>query len=396
MALQPDVPLRSPGSTASLRAANQRRVIELLQGSSDRVLTQADIARATQLAPATVSNIVRDLSANGLLETTAGAGRRGTAVRFSRDAGLVAGVDVGHGHIRVVLGDLRGESLAETQSEISATHHHDEGLAAINAMLAKLLRELRSPRERIMTVGMGLPAPIGTDGRVVGSSILPGWAGVQATSISAEALGAPVHIDNDANLGALAEHRRGAGRGHSCMVYVKVSSGVGGGIIINGEVFRGGTGTAGEIGHLTIDENGPVCRCGSRGCLEAYASVTTVKELLSRQYADATFEQIVSAAKDGDAAAQRVLEDAGGHLGWGVAMLTNLINPTCLVVGGLMATAGDLVINPLRARMRRYALGSVGTDIVIGTAELGERSSVVGALLLAVDRTDLTLTRAAN
>ena len=382
----------APGSTASLRAANSRRIIELLRGADDpAAVTQADIARSTQLAPATVSNIVRELSAAGLLETTAGAGRRGTTVRIAREAGLVAGVDIGHRHVRVAVGDLGGDIVAEAHSELAPTHPYDEGLAQVDKLLTSVLDEVRAPRSQVLTIGMGLPAPIGASGRVVSSSILPGWGGVHAADAAVEALGAPVHVDNDANLGALAEHRRGAGVGHPFLVYVKVSSGVGGGIVLDGEIFRGGAGTAGEIGHLTVDENGPVCRCGSRGCLEAYSSVTTVKDLLADRHPDASFAEIVSAARSGDTGALRVIEDAGRHLGWGVAMLVNLLNPTCLVIGGDMAQAGDLLIEALRGRLRRLAIGTVGDDLVIRTAELGERSSVVGAVLLAADRTELRL-----
>ncbi len=385
-------PSQSPGSTSSLRAANQRRVIDIVQDhEKPAALTQAEIARATQLAPATVSNIVRELSAAGLLETTAGAGRRGTTVRFARGAGLLVGVDVGHSHISVALGDLRGQVLAEGRHSISPDQPHEDGLALADRLIDDLLAEVDSPRSRVMTIGMGLPAPIGNDGRVISASILPGWVGVHAAEVARAAFGVPVHIENDANLGALAEYRRGAGIGHPCMVYVKVSSGVGGGLIIDGELFRGGAGIAGEIGHLTIDENGPVCRCGSRGCLEAYTSVTMVQTMLSEQLPHASFAEIVAAARNGDVAALRVIEDAGRHLGWGVAMLTNLINPTCLVIGGDMAQAGDLLTGALRNRLRRHALGQVATDLVITTARLGERSSVIGALLLALDRTVLPL-----
>lgn len=382
----------APGSPGSLRTANQRRVIELLQDRSDTAeITQAEIARATQLAPATVSNIVRELSGSGLLETTAGAGRRGTSVRFAQAAGFIAGIDLGHRHVRVAVGDLAGRILAETERPIGPDHHHAEGLGLASAMLDELTEQLSTSRDQLLTVGMGLPAPIGADGLVISSSILPGWVGINAAVTASQALGLPVHIDNDANLGALAEHRRGAGIGHSCMIYLKASSGLGGGIILGGEVFRGGSGMAGEIGHLTLDDNGPVCRCGSRGCLEAYTCVGTVMDLLAQQHPGATFSEIVAAAHHGDAAAIRVIEDAGRHLGWGVAMVANMINPTCVVIGGDMAQAGDVLLNPVRARLRRHALGSAGPDLVITTAKLGDRSSLVGALLLALGRTELVL-----
>lgn len=383
---------RSPGSTSSLRIANQRRVVSVLQTAAHGpAVTQADIARATSLAPATVSNIVRGLLAAGFVETTAGAGRRGTAVRISRDAGVVIGIDFGHRHVRVAVGDLAGSILAENRSAISPSHACEEGLELAATMRDELLAGLRLEPDSVVSIGLGLPAPVGADGLVVSSSILPGWVGVRADVVAAERLGRPVFIDNDANLGALAEHRRGAGAGHACMVFLKVSSGVGAGLIVDGRLFRGGAGTAGEIGHLTLDEAGPVCRCGSRGCLEAYTSVTVVKELLAGQHPGATFAEIVAAAQSADNASRRVIEDVGRQLGWGMAMVANLLNPTCLVVGGDMAQAGDIVLDAIRTGMRRHALGSVGAAVEVRTALLGERASVVGAMLLALDAVDAQL-----
>lgn len=386
------VTVPAPGSTSSLRVANQHRIIAVLQTTASRgPVTQADIARATRLAPATVSNIVRELVAAGVVETTAGSGRRGTTVRIARGAGLVVGVDFGHQHVRVAVSDLAGEILAENRREISPSHPSEEGLELAATLLLELLAGLSAGCDAVLTIGLGLPAPIGADGRVVSSSILPGWVGVKAQTVAAARFSRPVIIDNDANLGALAEHRRGAGVGHPCMVYLKVSSGVGAGIIIDGQLFRGGAGTAGEIGHLTLDESGPVCRCGSRGCLEAYASVTTVKQLLSVQHPNATFAEIVASARFGDAGSRRVIEDAGRHLGWGMAMVANLLNPTCFVIGGDMAQAGDLLLDAVRAGLRRHALGSIGSSVELRTAVLGDRASVLGAQLLALDSVETVL-----
>lgn len=387
-----DLAPSSPGSTSSLRVANQHRVIKVLQDAvAGSLVTQADIARSTKLAPATVSNIVRELHAAGFVDTVAGSGRRGTTVRIARGAGLVVGIDFGHQHLRVAVSDLAGAILAETSRQISPTHACDEGLELAAMLRDELLTRLSATPDAVLAIGLGLPGPVGADGLVVSSSILPGWVGVRADQVAAERLGKPVIIDNDANLGALAEHRRGAGMGHPCMVYVKVSSGVGAGLIIDGRLFRGGGGTAGEIGHLTLDESGPVCRCGNRGCLEAYTSVTMVKELLAVQHPNATFGEIVAAARVADTASRRVIEDAGRQLGWGMAMVANLLNPTCLVVGGDMAQAGDMLLDAIRIGLRRHALGSIGATVALRTAVLGDRASVLGALLLALDSVEPVL-----
>jgi predicted NBD/HSP70 family sugar kinase len=226
------------------------------------------------------------------------------------------------------------------------------------------------------------------DDVVRSSTILPGWVGVNTRQVAEKHLGQPVHIDNDANLGALAEHRVGVARGHSTAIFLKLSSGVGSGIIIDNQVFRGADGTAGEIGHLTIDEQGPVCRCGSRGCLEEYASAGSVLDLMSAQMPGATLDEVVAAAEAGNASALRSLEDAGFHLGWGIGSLVNLLNPSLIVVGGDLARAGDLLLDPARVGLRRHALDAVGTTPVVAS-KLGHRASLVGAVLLAADRTQL-------
>ncbi len=390
MSADQPAPGPSPGSTASLRAANQRRVFAVLQQVSDgKPVTQAEIARTTQLAPATVSNIVRDLVASGMVETTAGSGRRGTTVRFARGAGLVVGVDFGHRHVRVAVGDLSGAILAEHRDPLAADHDHRVGLDLVARTLDRLLADLAAGRGAVRSIGMGLPAPITSDDLVLSSAILPGWVGVNARAEATERLGLPVHIDNDANLGALAEHRHGAGRGHPTMVFVKVSSGVGAGLVIDGKLFRGSNGTAGEIGHLTIDERGSLCRCGSRGCLETYASVGMAQEMLADQLPGAGIDRIVEEARLGNVAALRMFEDAGLHLGWGLAMFANLINPSAIIVGGDMSRAGDLLLDSVRVGMRRHALASVSATTLVVQAALGDRASVMGALLLALDRTEL-------
>lgn len=382
----------APGSTSSLRLANQRRVIDALRDPrTGGPLSQADIARSTKLAPATVSSIVRELADAGLVETTGGSGRRGTEVRIARRAGLLAALDFGHTHLRIAVGDLAGTVLAERRLALAADHTHTDGLALAARTVDDLVHSLHATRADVTGVGLGLPAPIDARGIVVSSSILPGWVGVDAAAVASRMLGPPVHVDNDANLCALAEHRLGAGVGHACMAYLKASSGLGAGLIVAGEPFRGGAGTAGEIGHLTYDENGPICRCGSRGCLEAYTSTNMVRELVEQQHPGASIAELVAAAGRGDLVARRAFEDIGARLGWGVAAIANLINPTCLVIGGDLAQAGEWLLEPVRAGMRRHALAPVSASLKVTTSLLGERSAVVGALLLALARSDLTL-----
>jgi predicted NBD/HSP70 family sugar kinase len=388
----------APGSTSSLRAANQHRVLDVLRGApaeraadtdvedeSESVFTQAELARVTGLAPATVSNIVRELAGAGLVDTEAGSGRRGSSVRLARGAGIVAGVDFGHSHVAVAIGDLAGRVLDEERVALDTPTDHHEALGIASRMLARM----SGGKGTLRHVGLGLPAPV-TQEVIRSAAIFPGWEGVNARAAAQDTFDAPVHVENDANLGALAEHRRGVGRGHDSSVFVKISSGVGAGIIIGNELFHGAGGTAGEIGHLTLDDQGPLCRCGSRGCLEAYASTENVLAMLSGQLPGASLDDAVAAAREGNVAAQRALEDAGLHLGWGLASIVNLLNPELVVVGGDMARAGELLLESARIGLRRHALDSVALTPVLAS-ELGERASLVGAVLLAAERTDLVV-----
>ncbi|NHA01656.1 ROK family protein [Nocardioides sp. W3-2-3] len=271
-------PARSAGA---LRSANEQRVLDVLRQPGDAdgdghvPHTQADIARATGLARATVSNIVRDLSARGLVDATAGAGRRGSSVRLSGSVGVVLGIDFGHSHLSVAVGDLTGNVITEERLPVRTPLPPPDALRKAREVAERLHPDLTEVR----TVGLGLPAPVIHD--TIGTpAIFPGWDDTDARSLATSVFGVPALVENDANLGALAEHRAGVARGARHAVFVKVSSGVGAGLILDDRVFHGAHGTAGEIGHLTLDDQGPLCRCGSRGCLEAY-------ELDHRRHRDA-------------------------------------------------------------------------------------------------------------
>jgi predicted NBD/HSP70 family sugar kinase len=386
---RPAVRRRSPGSTASLRPANQRRVLDLLRESASEheSWTQAEITRATGLASGTVSNIVRELATAGVVDTEPGRGRRGTVVRLAQAVGLVAGIDFGHTHVSAAVADLGGRILTETREPLDADSPYDTGLTLAARLLEQLLHQVGRGRTELRSVGIGLPAPI-TDDVVRTSAILPGWVGVNAAVTAREWFDCPVYVDNDANLGAYGEHRAGVARGVRDVVFVKVSSGVGAGLVLNGRIFHGARGSAGEIGHLTVDESGPPCRCGSRGCLEVYASTGPTLTMMADRLPGATIDDIIGAARGGNMSARRQLEDAALHLGWGLATVVNLLNPGVVVVGGEMAKAGDLLLDAARLSFRRHVLADAAATPIV-TSALGERASLVGAVLQAAAKTDI-------
>ncbi|TVL93428.1 ROK family transcriptional regulator [Streptomyces sp. LX-29] len=378
--------METPGSQSSLHRANLERVVRAVRMAGS--LTQAEIARSTGLSAATVSNIVRELKDGGTVEVTptSAGGRRARSVSLSGHAGIVVGVDFGHTHLRVAIGNLAHQVLAEESEPLDVDASAAQGMDRAEALVGRLIEVTGISPDKVIGVGLGVPGPIDVETGALGSTaILPGWAGTNPRDELAARLGVPVHVDNDANLGALGELVWGAGRGVADLAYIKVASGVGAGLVISGQIYRGPGGTAGEIGHITLDESGPVCRCGNRGCLETFAAARYVLPLLHSSHgADLTVERMVRLARDGDPGCRRVIADVGRHIGSGVANLCNLLNPSRVLLGGHLAESGELVLGPIRESVARYAIPSAARRLSVMPGALGDRAEVLGAIALVL------------
>ncbi|GGZ11393.1 ROK family transcriptional regulator [Streptomyces nitrosporeus] len=378
--------METPGSQTSLHRANLERVVRAVRMAGS--LTQAEIARSTGLSAATVSNIVRELKDGGTVEVTptSAGGRRARSVSLSGDAGIVIGVDFGHTHLRVAIGNLAHQVLAEESEPLDVDASSAQGFGRAEQLVNRLVESTGINPGKVIGVGLGVPGPIDVESGTLGStSILPGWTGINPSQELAGRLGVPVYVDNDANLGALGELVWGAGRGVRDLAYIKVASGVGAGLVIDGRIYRGPGGTAGEIGHITLDESGPVCRCGNRGCLETFTAARYVLPLLRPSHGpDLTMERVVQLAREGDPGCRRVIGDVGRHIGSGVANLCNLLNPSRVVLGGSLAEAGELVLGPIRDSVSRYAIPSAARQLAVDPGALGGRAEVLGALALVL------------
>jgi predicted NBD/HSP70 family sugar kinase len=195
----------------------------------------------------------------------------------------------------------------------------------------------------------------------------------------------PVEMENDANLGALAEMTWGAGRDCSNFAYIKAATGIGAGIVIGGRLLRGASGTAGEIGHTTLDEAGALCYCGNRGCLETVASGPAIVQLVGPVNGETlTLSRIVELATNGDPRCRRAISDAGREIGVAVAGLCNLINPERVIVGGLLCRTGDILLEPLRDSIRRYAVHAASQCVTVCPPVFLERAELLGSLALAL------------
>src|SRR3954449_5673572 len=379
------------GSLASLRERNRRSLISSL--SERGMASRADLARMTGLSRSTVSSLVAEMQAIGLVEerhASASGGRPGVLLALSRGAGVVLAADFGHRRLRVAVFDLAHTVLADAVHDVDIDESADAAMGTAVAAIHDTMDRAGASMDEVVGVGMGLPGPISRDTGTLGSStILPAWVGVPVAAEMTERLGVPVYADNDANLGVLAEVTFGAGRGCTEAAYLKISSGIGAGLYMDGRIFRGGNGTAGEIGHVILDEDGLVCRCGNRGCLETLAGEQGIVDALRRSHGpDLTLNDVLRLADEGDLGCRRVLADAGRYIGIAAASLCNLFNPQRLIVGGSVSSAGELLLAPLRESIRRYAIPSAAADVEIVAGELAEQTETLGALALVLAESD--------
>lgn len=379
---------RNPGSQSALRELNQQRIIDALLGSGP--LTQAELARQTGLSTATVSNIVKTMAAIGSLETepTTSSGRRALLVRLSNNGAVAVGIDFGRRHLRIVLASLGFTVVAEEFVELPLGHRAEESIDRASQLLATLLEEHDVKPSAVLGVGVGIPGPIDQrTGTVVQGAILPEWVGIHLLELE-KRLHFPVVFDNDANLGALAEVTWGPHNTVDNLVFVKIGSGIGAGLILGGHPFSGSLGITGEIGHETITDNGVACHCGNRGCLETVASTSVMMALLGTR-APVSTADIVRNALSGDSATLRVLDDAGAAIGRGLASIANLINPEVIVIGGPLAGLDQILLDPIRRGLLRHAVPSVGEATGLVMSSLGDRAEALGAASLVLQSTGL-------
>jgi predicted NBD/HSP70 family sugar kinase len=369
------------------RSASRDRVLRVLRelGPASR----AEIVRRTSLSRATVSSVLAEVRDEGLvLESDAeptGQGRPATLVRLSPSAGAVLGIDFGKRHVRVAVADLGHTVLAEQAIELHTDQSATEGMKVADLLARDVLAEAGVSERQVVGVGVGVPGPIRqASGELGSATILPGWVGVRVQEAMEHRLGLPVVVDNDANLGALGEWTWGAARDCAEVVYLKVSTGIGAGLIVGGRLYRGAGGTAGEIGHTIVDPAGPICRCGNRGCLETLVGVPALLELLAPALGELSLQQVLDRAAEGELAPRRAIAEAGAAIGAAAATLCNLVNPAKIVVGGDLGAAGELLLAPMREALGRSAIPSAAADVEVVPAVLGERAEVLGAIALVL------------
>jgi predicted NBD/HSP70 family sugar kinase len=376
------------GTSNPVREFNRARVLGAVRDG--RASSRGELCAATGLSRTTVTALVLDLVAAGALVEIAhgGADRPGRPSRrlqLAPRTDLVVAVDFGHSHCQVGILDARGEVLAERNDSFDVDASADRALDHARRVIAALTEQV--DRTRISGGAVGVPAPVDARTGAVGpGNVLPRWIDRRPAQELQDATGVPFGVDNDANLGALAEAAYGVARGVADLIYVKASTGIGAGLMLGGRIHHGATGRAGEIGHVPVDPSGAVCRCGNRGCLETVASVDQVLQAMQPLHSgQLTVAHMIELAKQSDPGAVRVIGDAGQAIGRVLADVVNNLNPEMVVLGGELAAAGELFRSAVRQSVERYTQPGIARDLRIELGGLAWRSELIGAAALALD-----------
>lgn len=356
-------------------------------------IAQSELVRTTGLSRATVASVVSELLDEGRLVAvtspdTVGRGRPPRMLSIGAGIGYVVAVDFGHSHLGVAIADRSGVLLAEETQTVDVDGSSAAVLELAHTTITRMVAQVPQCEGPPSAVVMGVPGPIDiTSGRLRSGTLLPGWVGIQPAQELEALIGQKVWVENDANLGALGEMAYGAAQGIRDFLYVKVSSGIGAGVVINGRVYHGARGTAGEIGHVQVREDGALCRCGSRGCLETLSSADSALAFLRQAHgADLTFEDAMEIVRSADPGAVRLFNDMGIAVGRVVAAVCSNLDPQIIVAGGRLVDAGGPLLDGIATAVHRYTQPYVSAQLQVVAGTLGSRAALLGAVAEAARR----------
>jgi predicted NBD/HSP70 family sugar kinase len=377
------------GARTTATPASAGEVFSLIRDSV--ATTRTDIREITGLSRTAVAARVSELTDRGLVverqEGLSTGGRPPTLLAFNEDAGVVLAAAIGRSRTHLAVCNLAGDMLAVTDIDEHVGVGPDELMPQLVKQLEALVTEAGRQPSAVLGVGVSLPGTVDQQrGCSLDSPVMSGWDGVPLAPYLHDLTDAPVLVDNDANVMALAE-RHGEYRGIDDLILLKISTGLGAGVICGGDLQRGAVGAAGEFGHnKTSAAEGIDCRCGDSGCLEAVAGGWALVRTLRDQGHDVShLRDVVELANRGDAEARRLIRESGRHVGEVVAPLVNLLNPGVVVIGGDMMGAYDLLVAGLREALYGNATALATRTLQVVPATHGERSSVIGSAALILD-----------
>ncbi|MGW0549665.1 ROK family protein [Streptomyces altiplanensis] len=395
----------STDHSSSATAHSPGQVLKLI--SSGAVTTRADIARLTGLARSTVSQRVDALVAHGFVDEEADGpstgGRPPRRLQLRTREHAVAGVDLGASHCRVSLMDIGGATLAAREDPLSIADGPDSVLRHVERTLHALLEEADLEPRTLRSIGVGVPGPVEfSTGRPVDPPIMPGWHQYPIPEFFAARFGVRALVDNDVNVMALGEQRT-AFPDCRYLLYIKVGTGIGCGIVADGRLHRGAQGCAGDIGHIRVGDEGDLCRCGNSGCLEAVAGGSAIAARLAGLGLDAASgSDVVRLVKSGNRDAVRMVREGGRAVGEVLAGLVNFFNPDTVVLGGALAAVHDQLLAGVREAVYRRSHPLATHVLRIEPSRTGENAAAAGAGILAIEHAlspaevDRALARAAS
>jgi len=378
--------MKQTGDLNLVKKINKSIVLHHIR--KDSPLSRARIAEISGLTKATVSSLVNELIASNLVHEIgtgeSSGGRKPMMLLFNGTAGYAIGIDLGVRYVHAVLTDLTGR-IVRTYRVRHDNRDAERALEALKGCVRELQTSASMSPYGIVGIGIGIPGVSDGAGRVLFAPNL-GWAeGLPLQRLLEDEFGIPVVIDNEANAGAIGEKQFGAGRDADHLVYVSIGTGIGAGLVMKGELYRGASGFSGELGHMSIQHDGGRCRCGSFGCWELYASESALLEQARLALgAETELEALLRLAEGGDETAVGLFERLGYYLGVGVGSIVNGYNPELVVLGGRLAAAERWLLRPLLAQLERRSLPLARGGVTVRFAELGDRSTVLGASSFAI------------
>lgn len=354
-------------------------------------ISRARISELTGLNKGTVSSLVLELLNQQLVfETGAGAssgGRKPVMLQFKGDTGYVVGIDLGVNYILTILTNLQGLIICEHREDITELNSQEVIPLLVRAIGIVISQAPATSPYGIVGMGIGVPGIVDSEGTVLFAPNL-GWTNVDLrAALQVYYPEMPIFVDNEANMGAIGEKQYGAGKEVANLIYISVGIGIGTGIILKNEVFRGTAGYSGETGHMTIDANGRLCRCGNLGCWELYASeqaLTTMGKSIQPDGAIGTLESFVAAAEAGQLSMIEAFEKIGHYLGIGVANIMNIFNPDLIIIGNSLSMAERWLSRTLQETVEHRALPIQRRSATVRFSSLSSHSTALGASFMAV------------
>ncbi|WP_338823355.1 N-acetylglucosamine repressor [Moorella humiferrea] len=387
----------------SLKKQNRITILNLIR--EHHTISRQQLANLTGLTAAAITGIIRDLVAQGyVIEKGLGkssGGRRPVKLQFNPEAGYVVGVEITRHRTTLGIVNLNAKPLIINHYNIDMSEPR-EGLTSLAAEVKRMINESGIDTKKVFCMGVAYPGLVDVTTREVKRSPNLGkkWRDIPIENWLQELIGIKVFVENNSNAAALAEYSFGLGKGTKNMAYINLGEGISAGIILNGMLAYGFKGYTGEIGHLVITEDGPLCNCGNNGCLESmYAVPALVRKAnnelslynqkdplkaIWQEKGSVAIEDIIACAREPETYAWRLIRQAGWHIGKGIAALVNIFNPEAIFIGGILAEAGDILMEPLKESMAKHSFPELAKEVKIAISSMRRETGFYGGCAVAM------------